>query len=74
VPFAVDGVHPHDVGQFLDSRGVAVRVGHHCAEPLHRFLGVSASTRASAYLYNTESDVDALLNAVSDVRSFFGIK
>lgn len=74
VPFAVEGVHPHDVGQFLDSRGVAVRVGHHCAEPLHRFLGVSASTRASAYLYNTAADVDALLNAVSDVRGFFGVK
>lgn len=73
VPFAVQGVHPHDVGQFLDSRGVAVRVGHHCAEPLHRFLGVSASTRASAYLYNTEADIDTLLNAVSDVRSFFGV-
>lgn len=74
VPFAVDGVHPHDVGQFLDSRGVAVRVGHHCAEPLHRFLGVSASTRASAYLYNTTQDIDALLNALSDVRGFFGVK
>ncbi len=74
VPFAVEGVHPHDVGQFLDSRGVAVRVGHHCAEPLHRFLGVTASTRASAYLYNTTSDVDALLQAVADVRGFFGVK
>lgn len=74
VPFAVEGVHPHDVGQFLDSRGVAVRVGHHCAEPLHRFLGVTASTRASAYLYNTTADVDALLQAVSDVRGFFGVK
>jgi len=74
VPFEVQGVHPHDVGQFLDSHGVAVRVGHHCAEPLHRFLGVSASTRASAYLYNTEADVDALLNALSDVRGFFGVK
>ncbi|WP_394160207.1 SufS family cysteine desulfurase [Galactobacter valiniphilus] len=74
VPFEVQGVHPHDVGQFLDSRGVAVRVGHHCAEPLHRFLGVTASTRASAYLYNTTSDVDALLQAVADVRGFFGVK
>lgn len=72
VPFAVEGVHPHDVGQFLDARGVAVRVGHHCAEPLHRFLGVGASTRASAYLYNTPSDVDALLQGVADVRAFFG--
>lgn len=74
VPFAVEGVHPHDVGQFLDSRGVAVRVGHHCAEPLHRFLGVSASTRASAYIYNTAADVDALLQSVADVRGFFGVK
>ncbi|WP_309080390.1 SufS family cysteine desulfurase [Zhihengliuella sp.] len=71
--FAVDGVHPHDVGQFLDSRGVAVRVGHHCAQPLHRALGVTATTRASTYLYNTEDDVDALLSAVADVRGFFGV-
>ncbi|GAA3693090.1 cysteine desulfurase [Arthrobacter ginkgonis] len=68
----VEGVHPHDVGQFLDSRGVAVRVGHHCAQPLHRALGVSASTRASTYLYNTTADVDAFLDAVSGVRGFFG--
>ncbi|GAA3701339.1 cysteine desulfurase [Zhihengliuella alba] len=71
--FAVEGVHPHDVGQFLDSRGVAVRVGHHCAQPLHRTLGVTATTRASTYLYNTEDDVDALLSAVADVRGFFGV-
>ncbi|GHD09832.1 cysteine desulfurase [Zhihengliuella salsuginis] len=70
--FDVEGVHPHDVGQFLDARGVAVRVGHHCAQPLHRALGVTASTRASTYLYNTEQDVDAMLNAVADVRGFFG--
>ncbi|RZU62054.1 cysteine desulfurase [Zhihengliuella halotolerans] len=70
--FDVEGVHPHDVGQFLDSRGVAVRVGHHCAQPLHRALGVTATTRASTYLYNTEQDVDAMLSAVADVRGFFG--
>nr|WP_231366189.1 SufS family cysteine desulfurase [Zhihengliuella flava] len=71
--FDVDGVHPHDVGQFLDAAGVAVRVGHHCAQPLHRALGVNASTRASTYLYNTEQDVDAMLSALADVRGFFGV-
>lgn len=70
--FDVDGVHAHDVGQFLDSRGIAVRVGHHCAQPLHRRLGLTASTRASTYLYNTTDEVDAFLTAVAEVRSFFG--
>lgn len=72
-PFAVEGVHPHDVGQFLDARGIAVRVGHHCAQPLHRALGVNSSTRASTYIYNTTSDIDSLLNAVNDVRGYFGV-
>lgn len=71
--FDVAGVHAHDVGQFLDERGIAVRVGHHCAQPLHRRLGLTASVRASAYLYTTEAEVDAFLNAVADVRSFFGV-
>ncbi|MDA4893453.1 SufS family cysteine desulfurase [Streptomyces sp. MS2A] len=71
--FVVDGVHAHDVGQFLDARGVAVRVGHHCAEPVHRRLGVAASVRASAALYTTEEDVDRFLDAVSGVRAFFGV-
>ncbi|NVN00086.1 SufS family cysteine desulfurase [Arthrobacter sp. SDTb3-6] len=71
--FEVDGVHAHDVGQFLDAAGVAVRVGHHCAQPLHRRLGLSASTRASAYLYNTTEEVDAFLAAVAGVRPYFGI-
>ncbi|MEE1619972.1 aminotransferase class V-fold PLP-dependent enzyme [Zafaria sp. Z1313] len=70
--FEVEGVHPHDVGQYLDSRGVAVRVGHHCAQPLHRALGVAATTRASSYLYTTEDDVAALVDAVAGVRGFFG--
>ncbi|GAB3548589.1 cysteine desulfurase [Arthrobacter tumbae] len=70
--FDVDGVHAHDVGQYLDSRGIAVRVGHHCAQPLHRRLGLTASTRASTYLYNTTDEVDAFLTAVAEVRSFFG--
>ncbi|PRA13480.1 cysteine desulfurase [Arthrobacter sp. MYb211] len=73
VPFEVIGVHPHDVGQYLDSRGIAVRVGHHCAQPLHRALGVSATTRASTYLYNTEQDVTALIEAVASVREYFGV-
>lgn len=73
VPFEVIGVHPHDVGQYLDSRGIAVRVGHHCAQPLHRALGVSATTRASTYLYNTEQDITALIEAVASVREYFGV-
>lgn len=69
--FDVEGVHAHDVGQFLDSKGIAVRVGHHCAQPLHRRLGLTATTRASAYLYNTTDDVDRFLDAVSGVRDYF---
>lgn len=69
----VEGVHPHDVGQILDTEGIAVRVGHHCAQPLHRALGVSASTRASGYIYNTTDDVDRFLDALTKVRPYFGI-
>jgi SufS family cysteine desulfurase len=71
--FDVDGVHAHDVGQFLDDKGIAVRVGHHCAQPLHRRLGLTASTRASTYLYNTTDEVDAFLDAVAQVRPYFGV-
>ncbi|CAN5287023.1 cysteine desulfurase [soil metagenome] len=71
--FDVAGVHAHDVGQFLDDRGIAVRVGHHCAQPLHRRLGVTASTRASAYLYTTEDEVDEFLAATALVGDFFGV-
>lgn len=73
VSFDVDGVHAHDSGQFLDARGVAVRVGHHCAQPLHRRLGVSATVRASASVFTTSDDVDVFLGAVSGIRSFFGV-
>ena len=69
--FVVDGVHPHDVGQFLDQLGIAVRVGHHCAQPLHRRLGVPASTRASTSVYTTESEVAAFIDGVGRVRKFF---
>jgi cysteine desulfurase/selenocysteine lyase len=71
--FVVDGVHAHDVGQFLDDRGIAARVGHHCAQPVHRRFGVTATTRASAYLYNTTADIDAVVDAVAGVRSFFRV-
>jgi cysteine desulfurase/selenocysteine lyase len=71
--FDVEGVHAHDAGQFLDARGVAVRVGHHCAQPLHRRFGITASVRASAALYNTVDEVDVFLDAVSGVRGFFGV-
>jgi cysteine desulfurase / selenocysteine lyase len=71
--FEVDGVHAHDAGQFLDARGIAVRVGHHCAQPLHRRFGITASVRASAALYNTEAEIDALLDGVAGIRGFFGV-
>ncbi|WP_110589085.1 SufS family cysteine desulfurase [Microbacterium suaedae] len=70
--FLVDGVHAHDVGQFLDDRGITVRTGHHCAQPLHRALGTAASTRASAGVYSSADDVEALRVALGDVRGFFG--
>ncbi|MDA2975916.1 MAG: SufS family cysteine desulfurase [Actinomycetota bacterium] len=73
VSFEVDGVHPHDVSQFLDSKGVAVRAGHHCAWPLHRKLGAVASSRASFYLYNTKADVDVFLAALDQIRDYFKV-
>lgn len=72
--FDVAGVHSHDIGQFLDDRGIAVRVGHHCAQPLHRRLGVTSSTRASGYLYTTEDEVDTFLSALIDTTKFFGVE
>lgn len=71
--FSVDGIHPHDVGQVLDDRGIAVRVGHHCAQPLHRRLGLTGSTRASGHVYTSEDDVRTLLEALATVPSFFGV-
>jgi cysteine desulfurase/selenocysteine lyase len=72
VSFVVDGIHPHDVGQVLDDRGVEVRVGHHCAWPLTRRYAVQATTRATFYLYNDAADVDALVDAVRYAQEFFG--
>ncbi|AIJ24155.1 cysteine desulfurase [Amycolatopsis methanolica] len=73
VAFVVDGVHPHDAGQVLDSLGIAVRVGHHCAWPLHRVCQVPATVRATFYLYNDLSEVDALLGGVREAQKFFGV-
>ena len=72
--FDVEGVHAHDAGQFLDDRGIAVRVGHHCAAPLHRRFGVTASVRASTALYNTTDEIDALVDAVRGIRTYFGVE
>jgi cysteine desulfurase/selenocysteine lyase len=73
VSFVVEGVHAHDVGQILDDAGIAVRVGHHCAWPLHLRMGVAATTRVSFAAYNTVAEVDALLNALDQVPAVFGV-
>ena len=73
ISFEVNGVHPHDVGQVLDEYGIAVRAGHHCAWPLHRALGVQASTRASFYLYNTLDEVNALAGGIRQAQRFFQV-
>jgi cysteine desulfurase/selenocysteine lyase len=69
----VEGVHAHDVGQVLDDAGIAVRVGHHCTQPLHRHFGVTGSTRASAHLYTTEEDAHAFVDVLATIRTFFGV-
>ena len=74
VAFEVEGVHPHDVGQFIDAQGIAIRVGHHCAQPVHRHFGVYASNRASSGIYNSVEDAQALIEALGKVRPFFGVE
>ena len=69
--FTVGDIHPHDLGQFLDAQGIAVRTGHHCAWPLTRKLGVPATTRASFYLYNTVEDIDALVTGIRAAQKYF---
>ncbi|TCD55097.1 SufS family cysteine desulfurase [Alloscardovia theropitheci] len=71
VAFEIDDVHPHDVGQFIDSRGIAIRVGHHCAQPVHRHFGYYASNRVSLGIYNTSEEIQRLCSAVADVYGFF---
>ncbi|MCZ4500724.1 MAG: Cysteine desulfurase [Marmoricola sp.] len=73
VAFEVAGVHPHDVAQLLDSRGIAVRAGHHCAKPAHQRFGVQASTRASSYLYTTPAEIDALIDGLEYTKNYFKV-
>lgn len=71
---SVEGLHAHDVGQFLDEQGVLVRVGHHCAQPLHRTLGITSSTRASVHLTTTEDEVDRFIDALRGAQRYFGVE
>ncbi|HET9499700.1 MAG TPA: cysteine desulfurase [Marmoricola sp.] len=73
VSFELDGVHPHDVAQLLDSRGIAVRAGHHCAKPAHQRYGVQSSTRASSYLYTTPAEIDALVEGLEHTKRYFKV-
>lgn len=72
VTFAIDGVHPHDIAEIFSSQNIAVRAGHHCAQPLHKFLGVMSTTRASFAFYNNEEDVEAFLSCLGRIRSEMG--
>ena len=73
ISFVIDGIHPHDVSQLLDSQGIAVRAGHHCAKPVHQRFGVQSTTRASFYLYTTEAEIDALVDGIEHTKNFFGV-
>ena len=70
--FVLDGIHPHDIGTIVDQEGVAVRTGHHCAQPVMERLGVPATARASLAMYNTREDIDALVRALARVKQVFG--
>ncbi len=71
ISFEIEGIHPHDVSQVLDSRGIAVRAGHHCAKPAHKRFGVQSSTRASSYLYTTPAEIDALVDGLEYTKKYF---
>jgi cysteine desulfurase/selenocysteine lyase len=73
IAFDLPGVHPHDVAQVLDSRGIAVRAGHHCAKPAHKVFGVQSSTRASSYLYTTPAEIDALVDGLEYTKKYFRV-
>ncbi len=73
ISFELAGVHPHDVSQLLDSHGIAVRAGHHCAKPAHLRFGVQSTTRASFYLYTTETEIDSLVDGLEYTKKFFGV-
>lgn len=72
ISFVVDGIHPHDLGQVLDSKGICIRVGHHCAWPAHRGLDCQSTARASFYFYNTKQEIDALVDGIRAAQEFFG--
>ncbi len=74
ISFTVEGVHPHDLGQVLDDQGVSIRVGHHCAWPVHRCMNVQSTARASFYLYNTVEEIDRLVEAIDKAKKFFGVE
>ncbi|MCK4655924.1 MAG: aminotransferase class V-fold PLP-dependent enzyme, partial [candidate division Zixibacteria bacterium] len=71
ISFVDSEIHPHDLAQFLDASGIAVRAGHHCAQPLMGLLGVNSTARASFYIYNTKDDIDELVSALRDARRYF---
>ena len=73
ISFALEGIHPHDAGQVLDQYGIAVRTGHHCAWPLMRKLGVVGTTRASFNIYNDTSDIDALIDGITQTQKYFKV-
>lgn len=72
ITFTIDGVHPHDISEILASDGVAIRAGHHCAEPLHIHLGINATVRASFAFYNTIEEADKLINSIKTIRERMG--
>lgn len=74
ISFELEGVHPHDIGQVLDAKGVAIRTGHHCAQPVMLALDVPATARASFYIYNTAGEVDALASGLEEAGRFFGVR
>ncbi|NLA64659.1 MAG: aminotransferase class V-fold PLP-dependent enzyme, partial [Leucobacter sp.] len=71
---AVEGLHAHDVGQYLDEQGVLVRVGHHCAQPLHRALGMASSTRASVHLTSTEDEIERFIDGLRGAQRYFKVE
>ena len=74
VTFTIDGVHPHDIATVLSDEHIAIRAGHHCAQPLGQYLGVQSSARASLYFYNTEEEVEYFLDRLSHLREWSGYK
>lgn len=73
IAFTVEGMHPHDIAELLNRDGLAIRAGHHCAMPLHQKLGLTATSRASFYLYNTFDQVDRLVEALHKAQKLFGV-